>query len=82
MLLLLLVFAGLLLVPIAIFVVGSNIFGHYAGNGFGGFYSNIHGDLRDGKTVVVFLMFSPYIIWQLLRLTYHLFRRLGTGHSG
>ncbi len=81
MLLLLLVFAGLLLVPIAIYLVGSEIFGVYAGNGFGDFYRNIYGELRDGQTVVIFLLFSPYLVWQQLRLTFYLFRRMAPpGH--
>ena len=74
--LLLLVFTGVILLPVAIYFVGSDIFGSYAGGGFGVFYGEIHSDLRDGQKVVIFLLSSPYIIWQLMRLTFQLFRKL------
>lgn len=76
LLLLLLVFAGLLFMPVAIYLVGGEIFGAYAGHGLGDFYRNIYGDLGDGQIVVLFLVLSPYLVWQLLRLTFHLFRRM------
>lgn len=75
-LLLVLVSASLLLMPIVIYLVGAEIFGDYAGNGFVDFYRDIYSDLRDTQTVVMFLLLSPYLIWQLLRLTLHLFRRM------
>ncbi len=74
--LLLLILAGVLLLPIAVFLVGSVVFGRYAGSGFGQFYRDIHGDLMDGQAVVIFLLFSPYLVWQLLRLTFHLFQHM------
>ena len=74
--LLLLFFAGVLLLPIAIYVVGSDVFGSYIGGGFSKFYGEIHSDLRDGQNVAIFLLLSPTIIWQLMRLTFHLFRKM------
>lgn len=67
---------GVLLLPLMIYLVGAEIFGDYAGNGFGDFYRAIHSDLRVGQPVVVFLVVSPYFVWQLLRLTFFGFRRL------
>jgi hypothetical protein len=67
---------GVLLLPLMIYVVGAEIFGDYAGNGFGDFYRSIHSDLRGGQPVVIFLVVSPYFVWQLLRLSFFGFRRL------
>lgn len=74
--LLLFLFAGVLLLPIAIYIVGGEIFGAYSGSGFGDFYRDIHGDLRDGQSVVIFLLLSPYLVWQLLRASIDVFRRM------
>ena len=66
---------GLFFLPLAIYYVGNVVFGAYAGAGFSGFYGNLHGELRQGQPVVVFLLMSPYIVWILLRLTIRGFRR-------
>jgi len=90
--LLLLLFVGVLLLPIAIYMVGGEIFGAYSGSGFGDFYRDIHSDLRDGQSVVIFLVLSPFLIWQLFRLSFFVFFRMsparlrrtvttGTGNS-
>ena len=68
---------GVFFVPLAIYLVGAEIFGDYAGHGFGEFYRDIHSDFRDGQPVVVFLLLSPYLVWQLLRLSFYGFRRMG-----
>lgn len=68
---------GLVLLPIAIYLVGSGIFGTYGGAGFFGFYAGIHGDIRDGDPVVWFLVLAPYLIWQTLRWTFRIFRFSG-----
>lgn len=62
--------------PVVIYLVGGNIFGQYAGNGLADFYRDIYGDLGDGQAVAMFLLLSPCIVWQLLRLAVHLFRRM------
>jgi len=74
---LVLFFAGLVILPILIYVVGRALFGEYSGFGFSDFYQSLHADLRAGEPVVWFLMLSPYIAWQLLRLTAYGFRRGG-----
>lgn len=63
-------FAGLFLLPLSIYLVGESVFGEYSGAGFAGFYGRMHHEIRDGQPVVWFLVLSPYIIWQLLRLTF------------
>ncbi len=67
---------GVVLLPLMIYLVGENIFGDYAGSGFGDFYRDIQSDLRLGRPVVIFLMISPYLVWQLLRLSFYGFRRM------
>lgn len=75
-LLLLLVFTGFSLVPIAIYLVGSEIFGSYANNGFIDFYRSILSNLVNGQSAALLLLFSPYLVWQQIRLGFSLFHRL------
>lgn len=60
---------GLVVLPIAIYLVGNALFGGYDDGGFATFYGALHADLRDGAFPVWFLVLSPYLVWQLLRLT-------------
>lgn len=76
-LLLSLLFAGLFLVPLSIYLVGESVFGEHGGGGFSGFYGSLHREIRDGHPVVWFLVLSPYIVWQLFRLTIWAFRKSG-----
>lgn len=62
-------FVGLVLLPIAVYLVGNAVFGGYEDGGFSTFYGALHSDLRDGAVPVWFLVLSPYLVWQLLRLT-------------
>jgi hypothetical protein len=78
--LLLLLLVGVFLLPLAVYQVGTEIFGEYTGSGFGSFYRDIHGNLRAGEPVVVFLMASPYLVWQLLRLSLNAFRLFTPAH--
>lgn len=68
---------GLLLLPAAIYLVGQAIFGDYGGDGIGQFYGGLASRIRDGDLVVWFLVLSPYLFLQILRITFRLFRRLG-----
>ncbi len=72
---LMLVLFGILLLPIAVYFVGDAVFGDYAGAGFGDFYSTLHEALRGGELMAWYLVLSPYVILQLLRLTLYGFRR-------
>ncbi len=62
-------FAGLVLLPVAIYLTGQSVFGEYGGEGFADFFRLLGGDVRDGRPVVWFLILSPYLIVMLLRLT-------------
>ena len=68
---------GLFLLPVAIYLIGFALFGEYGGTGFSAFYGKMHSDLRSGAPSVWFLVLSPYLIWQLLRLTIRAFRMAG-----
>jgi hypothetical protein len=72
-----LLLAGLLVLPILIYLVGQSVFGQYGGAGFSDFYVRLHLDLRSGEPAAIFLMLSPCILWLLLRSSLWLFRRLG-----
>ena len=77
---LVLLFAGLVILPLSIYLVGRGLFGEYGGSGFSDFYGMLHGEIRSGEPVVWFLVLTPYIAWQLLRLTIFGFRHTGKSH--
>ena len=64
-----LLFVGLVLLPLAIYLTGQSVFGEYGGAGFSDFLRRLSGEVRDGRPVVWFLVLSPYLILMLLRLT-------------
>jgi hypothetical protein len=74
---LVLMFMGLVVLPASIYVVGSLLFGEYGGTGFSAFYGKLHSDLRAGASGVWFLVLSPYMVCQLLRITLFAFRSAG-----
>lgn len=72
-----LLFFGLVLMPIAIYVVGGAIFGDYGGHGYSDFYKTLSGKLRHGDGVAWFLVLSPYLVWQIVRLMAFAWRLTG-----
>ena len=68
-------FGGLLLLPLAIYVVGKAVFGDYGGGDFFDFFVALHARLWQGDLTALFLMLSPYLLLQLLRLTIYAVRR-------
>lgn len=76
-LLIVLLFVGLVILPLSVYFVGQAIFGEYGDGGLAGFFGNLHREFRSGNPVVSFLLFSPYILWQLIRLTFRGFQHLG-----
>jgi hypothetical protein len=62
-------FLGLVLLPIAIWFVGKAVFGAYGGAGFVDFYGTLSGKIRSGDVVAWFLVLSPWLVWQSLRLS-------------
>lgn len=70
-----LLFVGIVLLPVAIYLVGQPVFGEYGGHGFADFFASLHYELRAGQKVTWYLVLSPYLCWQLLRLTVYAFRK-------
>lgn len=70
-------FLGLVLLPVAVYFVGQAIFGDYGGGSFGHFYSELSGRIRSGDGAAWFLVLSPYLGWQTLRLVALGWRRAG-----
>ncbi len=79
MIFLALLLAGLIILPAVVYLVGDAVFGEYGGTGFPDFYGALLGELWSGETAVWFLILSPNIIWQLLRLTFRAFRASARG---
>jgi hypothetical protein len=72
-----LLLTGFLVLPGLVYLVGNAIFGDYGGSGLSAFYREIQDKLWAGETAAWFLVLSPYLVWQLLRLTFHAFRAAG-----
>ena len=72
---LILLLFGVLILPIVIYSIGTSIFGEYAGNGFWDFFDLLRNELLAGEPVVWFLVLSPYLVWQIFRVTIWAFRR-------
>ncbi len=69
-----LLLVGLIVLPALVYLVGHTVFGEYGGTGFPAFFGTLLRDLSSGETAVWFLILSPYIVWQLLRLTFRAFK--------
>lgn len=67
-LLVVLVFVGFVLLPIAIWFIGSGLFGEYGGQGYDDFFGTLSAKIRGGDRVAWFLVLSPYLGVQSLRL--------------
>ncbi len=72
-----LLFVGIVLLPLAVFFVGELVFGAYDGAGFGDFLGSISARLRGLDGVAWFLVLSPYLALQCLRLTIRAWRKAG-----
>ena len=64
-----LLFFGLALLPIAIWFVGNAVFGAYGGTGYMDFFGTLSARIRSGNPAAWFLVLSPYLVWQIVRLT-------------
>ena len=74
-----LLFLGLVILPIAIYQVGQVVFGAYGGAGYGDFFATLSGKIRRGDIVSWFLVLSPYLGWQVLRLAVFAWKAAGRG---
>ena len=69
-LLLCLLFAGLVLLPIAIYWIGPQVLGEYGGHGFADFFRSLGARIRSGDPAAWLLVLSPYLCVQVLRMTW------------
>ena len=70
-----LLFVGFVVVPMAIFLVGQQLFGEFGGQGYADFFGTLSAKVRGGEPVAWFFVLSPYLVWQTLRLTVFGWRR-------
>lgn len=64
-----LLFVGLVLLPVAIYLIGPRVLGEFGGYGFADFFGSLSARLRAGEPAAWFLVLSPYLAIQVLRLT-------------
>ena len=76
-LLVILGFIGMALLPLGIWFVGQAVFGGYESGGLASFFGALQRELRQGEPAAWFLLLSPWLLWQLARLTLWGFRHLG-----
>jgi len=69
LLFLVLLLLGLTVLPFAVFYVGDLVFGSYGGDGFGHFLEILLKRLASADRFVWLLVLSPYIVFQLFRIT-------------
>lgn len=65
-----LLFVGLVFVPIAIYWIGAQVLGEFGGYGFADFYGSLGARVRAAEAGAWFLVLSPYLVVQVLRLTW------------
>ena len=63
-----LLFCGFVLLPIAVYFIGTTIFGDFAGEGYGDFFGTLTGRLLQGDGPAWFLILSPYLVIVVFRL--------------
>lgn len=73
--------AGIILLPMAIFFVGSEVFGAYGGDGFGHFFESILARLGRGDRFAWLLVLSPYVVLQLFRMLAMAWRLTGPARN-
>lgn len=72
-----LLFLGLVILPILIYFVGQSVFGTYGGVGYTDFFGTLGAKVRSGDIVAWFMILSPYLGWQCLRLMVFAWRIAG-----
>ena len=70
-------FLGLVILPLAIWFVGNAVFGDYGGSGYGDFFSNLSLKIRSGNVATWFLVLSPLLALQTVRLALAGWRHAG-----
>lgn len=57
--------------------MGRAVFGEYGGAGYSDFFGTLSGKIRSGDLVAWFLVLSPYLLWQCVRLIAFGWRAVG-----
>jgi len=76
-----LLFLGLVVMPLIIYNVGQAVFGTYGGLGYSDFFGTLSAKVRTGDAVAWFLILSPYLGWQCLRLMILAWRHSGSARQ-
>lgn len=71
-----LLFCGFVLLPVLIFLVGDQVFGDFDG-GYGQFFGQISRDIVSGRGVTWFLVLSPWLVIQVIRVTWFVLGKTG-----
>ena len=61
-------FVGFVILPVAVWLVGNLIFGAYGGTGYGDFFGRLSGKILSGDIVAWFLVLSPWLALQVVRM--------------
>jgi len=69
-----LLFLGFVIMPIAIYWIGPRVLGEFGGHGYSDFFGGLSARIRGGDLVAWFFVLSPYLVWQILRITLFAFR--------
>jgi len=69
-----LLFLGFVIMPIAIYWIGPRVLGEFGGYGYSDFFGGLSARIRGGDLVAWFFVLSPYLAWQILRMTLFAFR--------
>jgi hypothetical protein len=76
-----LLLVGIVLLPVAIWVVGGTVFGAYEGGAFMDFFAALAGRLTAGDGAAWFLVLSPYLAIGAMRLTAYGWRLAASGRN-
>lgn len=69
-----LLFIGFVIMPIAIYWIGPHVLGEFGGYGYSDFFGGLSARIRGGDLVAWLFVLSPYLVWQILRITLFAFR--------
>ena len=61
-------FFGIAILPVAVWIVGNAVFGTYGGTGYTDFFGILTAKLRSGDLVAWFLVLAPWLALQVVRL--------------
>ena len=70
-----LLFIGVVVLPVLVWFVGQAVFGSYGGQGYMDFLGSLTGKLTDLEAAARFLVLSPWITWQTIRLLVFAWRK-------